>query len=590
MAYSSLGQSDINSRFWNACKEGDLITFNNLLSDASVNTPVKGTTPIIAAIQFNQHSLLKKLLSDSRFSINQYQTSSGGHTVLHWAVMCGNISAIRTIGNISGVDLNIKNVQRETPIMLAITCKNARAVETLLEFDAVDLSTSTNNGISLENLAKQYMNVTSRKDSAFRGEMSRTILALLSSARQNRRNRENRNNSVSEMYERVNNRLGENQRGLSEMADRLSWAQEQAENLSRRIEELGILRQADIIVNNDDSDNDNWTDINDDDSDTDVIGAIFEVGAEEASRLFMERIMDRMSRIITDDSDSDSDTEIGNVPNNLMSPKIYLDDATFKKEIHSKKSESITLNTEASDKLKDSVDSISKTVEEKTAEIVAKIENLSLQITSKEKGAASYKSNHEKEKQELKEKQEKELNDHLNCCEREIKKLSTRQEKDIGTIRKIKCERELHHRLHESFHKFESEESTLRKSQETKMKAITERHENQRKELRKTQKAEVSRCLEEDKELEKLRDQKKELNRHLSKLSAKPEVLPCPECPVCYESMKPPVRILQCVNGHLVCTDCAKRMERHICPTCKQKFAGRATAMEQFLRQLFNSE
>ena len=36
----------------------------------------------------------------------------------------------------------------------------------------------------------------------------------------------------------------------------------------------------------------------------------------------------------------------------------------------------------------------------------------------------------------------------------------------------------------------------------------------------------------------------------------KAPVLPCPECPICFEEMKPPVRIVQCKSGHLVCQQC----------------------------------
>merc|ERR1719318_1607486 len=93
---------------------------------------------------------------------------------------------------------------------------------------------------------------------------------------------------------------------------------------------------------------------------------------------------------------------------------------------------------------------------------------------------------------------------------------------------------------------------------------------------------------EEDEVIMKLKIQKKELKKQLSKLSAKPKILPCPECPVCSDSMRPPTRILQCIGGHLVCEKCARQVDRFICPTCDQEFSGRATAMEQFLSTLFN--
>ena len=70
--------------------------------------------------------------------------------------------------------------------------------------------------------------------------------------------------------------------------------------------------------------------------------------------------------------------------------------------------------------------------------------------------------------------------------------------------------------------------------------------------------------LARDPELQRLRERRRQLSLALGRLTSKPEVLPCPECPVCFDSMKPPTRILQCVSGHLVCVECAKRVEQFI--------------------------
>jgi len=64
-----------------------------------------------------------------------------------------------------------------------------------------------------------------------------------------------------------------------------------------------------------------------------------------------------------------------------------------------------------------------------------------------------------------------------------------------------------------------------------------------------------------------------------------PHPFSVPECPVCLEAMLPPKNIFNCANGHLVCSDCRKNVER--CPTCKQGVTGRATCMEQHLIGLF---
>merc|ERR1719347_1092148 len=60
-----------------------------------------------------------------------------------------------------------------------------------------------------------------------------------------------------------------------------------------------------------------------------------------------------------------------------------------------------------------------------------------------------------------------------------------------------------------------------------------------------------------------------------------------PSCPVCYETMKPPVQIFSCRNGHLVCSSCKPRVEKCY---CQELFMGRAIAMEQMIRKLLDIE
>ena len=77
------------------------------------------------------------------------------------------------------------------------------------------------------------------------------------------------------------------------------------------------------------------------------------------------------------------------------------------------------------------------------------------------------------------------------------------------------------------------------------------------------------------------------LRRGLALLTSRPATLQAPACPVCLESLHPPTRIVQCGSGHLVCLQCTARLDRFECPTCRQQLAGRATAMEQLLAELF---
>jgi len=71
--------------------------------------------------------------------------------------------------------------------------------------------------------------------------------------------------------------------------------------------------------------------------------------------------------------------------------------------------------------------------------------------------------------------------------------------------------------------------------------------------------------------------------------SAKPHPIPpsslIPECPVCFEKMKHPLQIFNCVNGHLVCSVCRPKVTTNKCH-CQAMYMGRATAMEQMVRQI----
>ena len=58
-----------------------------------------------------------------------------------------------------------------------------------------------------------------------------------------------------------------------------------------------------------------------------------------------------------------------------------------------------------------------------------------------------------------------------------------------------------------------------------------------------------------------------------------------PSCPVCLETMAPPVRIFTCGNGHLICSTCQPRVVLGKC-YCKARYMGKATAVEQMLSDM----
>jgi len=59
------------------------------------------------------------------------------------------------------------------------------------------------------------------------------------------------------------------------------------------------------------------------------------------------------------------------------------------------------------------------------------------------------------------------------------------------------------------------------------------------------------------------------------------------ECPVCYETMKPPRKIWQCSSGHALCGVCYINPAIKRCPTCRSKIIGRNIGMEKITAALF---
>ena len=64
------------------------------------------------------------------------------------------------------------------------------------------------------------------------------------------------------------------------------------------------------------------------------------------------------------------------------------------------------------------------------------------------------------------------------------------------------------------------------------------------------------------------------------------------ECPMCTEKARPPMRLKQCREGHVICDDCYAKdeqarqregRERNQCGVCREPITGRPTALETFL-------
>merc|ERR1719495_2441565 len=59
------------------------------------------------------------------------------------------------------------------------------------------------------------------------------------------------------------------------------------------------------------------------------------------------------------------------------------------------------------------------------------------------------------------------------------------------------------------------------------------------------------------------------------------------QCPLCFVELSPPGKIYQCVDGHLLCSQC--RFKDKDCPSCQGRLAGRNMAMERIAVSVFSS-
>ena len=91
---------------------------------------------------------------------------------------------------------------------------------------------------------------------------------------------------------------------------------------------------------------------------------------------------------------------------------------------------------------------------------------------------------------------------------------------------------------------------------------------------------------------------KEELNKLDQKINLKFEDLKedikaparAPECPICFEELKPPMKIIQCLKGHKLCEPCSQKPDIVSCPgACKSAFMGRDFGMEAFLLEQFQT-
>eukprot|EP00092_Neocalanus_flemingeri_P001809 GFUD01001928.1.p1 GENE.GFUD01001928.1~~GFUD01001928.1.p1 ORF type:complete len:376 (-),score=96.30 GFUD01001928.1:148-1275(-) len=124
---------------------------------------------------------------------------------------------------------------------------------------------------------------------------------------------------------------------------------------------------------------------------------------------------------------------------------------------------------------------------------------------------------------------------------------------------------------------------------------MEERHKKEMTSLKEEQKEEVEKLTrkqnkekEENQNIQSANKNKRDYieKKIQSQLFQTPPSPNIPECPVCLDKLEPPTRIFTCPNGHLICGDCKTQVD--ICTNCRESYMGRATAVEQMLRGMFN--
>ena len=84
--------------------------------------------------------------------------------------------------------------------------------------------------------------------------------------------------------------------------------------------------------------------------------------------------------------------------------------------------------------------------------------------------------------------------------------------------------------------------------------------------------------------MEELKTEVKEIKQKLTRGPIK-----MPECVICLEELRPPLRIVQCLKGHKLCEPCSEKEGVVSCPlNCGAGFMGRDLGMEAFVRQLLS--
>ena len=152
----------------------------------------------------------------------------------------------------------------------------------------------------------------------------------------------------------------------------------------------------------------------------------------------------------------------------------------------------------------------------------------------------------------------------------------------------------------------EREAREIREKQERETREMREKQEREMREKREThigEKARVDKRLKTREETHKksllkmtkiVENLTKKMENHeVGSVSGKgvEEARGHLECPVCFEKMRPPTRIWQCPQSHLVCETCRDQLDNLRCPSCRtDTVTMRARGMENMAKALFGNK
>ena len=134
-----------------------------------------------------------------------------------------------------------------------------------------------------------------------------------------------------------------------------------------------------------------------------------------------------------------------------------------------------------------------------------------------------------KEGKMRKEKVEKEFQDKIEPLVKEIKRMKVEKQKRIAQINKEQVEGQ----------------KALSAANQDKLNKLVQKHKAENADMVENILDNADDEAEDDVEAEEAED----------------KALVAPDCPICYETMSPPMRIFQCGAGHLVCVTCRQRLK-----------------------------